>query len=149
MSDLKLILEKHPIAAESLIAVLQDVQDEYNYLSEINLKEVAVSLGVPLQQVYGVATFYNAFSLKPKGINVIQVCLGTACHLKGASQLNEELHHNLEIKAGDVTEDGLFSVEGVRCLGCCSLAPALRIGETTYGHIKLNKINKILNRYRN
>jgi len=148
MSILKPILDMHPPTSGSLIAVLQDVQDEYNYLSEVNLKEVAVGLGVPLQQVYSVATFYNAFSLKPKGIHVIQVCLGTACHLKGASQLNEELHHNIDIKAGEVSEDGLFSVEGVRCLGCCSLAPAMRIGDITYGHIKLNKINKILNKYR-
>ena len=138
------IIEQHSHTPESLIPVLQDIQEEFNFLSEANLKEVAKELGVPLHQVYSVATFYNAFSLKPKGVHVIQVCLGTACHLKRGQGLYEEIHRILNIETGVVTKDGLFSVESVRCLGCCSLAPAIMIGKKTYGNLTRDKLQKII-----
>ncbi|MBN2534677.1 MAG: NADH-quinone oxidoreductase subunit NuoE [Spirochaetales bacterium] len=146
--SLNSILNKYPKNPEYLLPVLQDIQLEFHYLSEESLKSVSEKLGLPLTRVYSVATFYNAFSLQPKGKNIIQVCLGTACHIKGSPRLLDELVLVLGIKEGETTENGLFSVEAVRCLGCCSLAPAMMINGKTYGNVKPENITTILEEYK-
>jgi NADH-quinone oxidoreductase subunit E len=145
---LDIILQKYPRDPEYLLPVLQDIQQELHYLSEESLKSVSKLLQVPLNRVYAVATFYNAFSLIPKGKHIIQVCMGTACHIKGSPRLLDELALSLGIKEGETTKDGLFSVEAVRCLGCCSLAPAMMINRRTYGNVKPDEIITILKDYK-
>jgi NADH:ubiquinone oxidoreductase subunit E len=103
---------------------------------------------VPLSQVYSLATFYNAFSLVPRGKYIIRVCLGTACHVQGAYQIMQGLERILNIKAGGTTEDMNFSLEEVRCLGCCGLAPVITINEEVYGSVTQSKLPKILKRYK-
>ncbi len=142
------IVQKYEITTESLMPILQDIQDAFHYLSEESLKEISKKLDIPLNRVFSVATFYNAFSLKPKGRYVVQVCMGTACHIKGASILLEEIRSNLGIDEGETTKDGLFSLETVRCLGCCSLAPVININGKAYGNLKPEKVGSILNGYK-
>ncbi|MBT4290114.1 MAG: NAD(P)H-dependent oxidoreductase subunit E [Deltaproteobacteria bacterium] len=142
------ILKKYPAIGESLLAILQDVQLEYKYLPEVCLKKVSNKLELPLNQVYAVATFYNAFSLKPKGIYVIQVCLGTACHVRGAPDIVDELERLLNIKCGDTTPDGRFTLESVNCVGACALGPVKVINGDYHGHLTRNKIEKILKQYK-
>ncbi len=144
VSDINEILNRYEKSSESLIAVLQEIQEKYHYLPEESLKYVSEQLKVPLTQVFAVATFYNAFSLRPKGKYVIQVCMGTACHIKGAPVLLEELKSILNVEEQEVTKDGLFSVETVRCLGCCSLAPVISISGRVYGNLKPENIEGII-----
>ena len=141
------IFERHELFSESLIAVLQDIQEHYHYLSEENIQEVAAKLNIPVSQAYSVATFYNAFSLKPKGEYIIQVCMGTACHVRGAPLIVEELERQLGIKRGDTTEDGKFSLETVNCVGACALGPVMSINGEYHGHLNPSKVKKILKAY--
>jgi NADH-quinone oxidoreductase subunit E len=144
----EVIAKKYEREVESLMPFLQDIQEEFHYLPEESLKEVAQRLAIPLNRVFSVATFYNAFSLKPKGKYVIQVCMGTACHIKGAPLLLEEISSLLGVREGGTTEDRLFSVETVRCLGCCSLAPVININGNAYGNLSPEKIGSIINEYK-
>lgn len=145
---LKKIFSNYADDSESLLPILQDIQEELHYLPEEYLKETAHQLKVSLNRVFSVATFYNAFSLIPKGKYNIQVCAGTACHIKGANRLLDEITSILGIKEGETTDDGLFSVETVRCLGCCSLAPVMNINGKTYGNLKPENIREILETYK-
>ena len=148
ISELDEILEQYPSGYEALLPILEDIQDRFNYLPEEFLKAVSERVQIPLNRIYSVATFYNAFSLKPKGKYVIQICKGTACHLMGANLLSEELSSLLNIAEGETTKDGLFSVESVRCLGCCSLAPVISINGKVYGNLKPESVKKILKKYK-
>jgi len=132
---------------ESLIEVLQDIQAEYNYLPQEVLNQISQELQIPISQVLRVATFYAAFSLKPRGRHLINVCLGTACHVRGGGRILEKLERDLGIKSGDTSSDLKFSLETVRCIGCCSLAPVIRIDEDTHGRLKQDKIPRILKKY--
>lgn len=145
---LKKVLEKNNYNASALIAILQDIQHELNYLPEDVLLELADTLGIPKSQVYSVVTFYKAFKLNPPGRHNIKVCLGTACHIKGGSELVQQLESKLGIKAGEVTEDGEFSFEPVMCVGCCGLAPVLMVDETFHGKMTPKQIPGILNECR-
>ncbi|MFC1584076.1 NADH-quinone oxidoreductase subunit NuoE [Fibrobacterota bacterium] len=142
------IINRYDIDTESLLPILQEVQEELHYLPEHCMRSTASHLEIPLSRVFSVATFYNAFSLIPKGKYNIQVCTGTACHIKGAGRLMDELYNQLSIKDGETTEDRHFSVETVRCLGCCSLAPVLMINGKTFGNLQPEKIKKILKQYK-
>lgn len=132
----------------SLIPMLQDVQQIYGYLPEPALKDIADFLGMPLSGVYGVATFYNQFRLTPLGKNVIRVCRGTACHVKGSENLLMALENELGIKAGGTTRDKIFTLETVACIGACSIAPVININDEYYGRVTVKEINKILAKYR-
>jgi NADH:ubiquinone oxidoreductase subunit E len=132
---------------ESLIEVLQDIQAEYSYLPREVLSQISWELKIPLSQVLRVATFYAAFSLKPRGRHLINVCLGTACHVRGGGRILEKLERELEIKSGGASSDLKFSLETVRCIGCCSLAPVIRIDEDTHGRLTQDKIPRILKKY--
>lgn len=147
-SKFESIIERHKAQPESLIAILEDIQAEYRYLSKDVLVLVGERLGVPLSQVYSVATFYNVFSLKPQGIHLISVCLGTACHVKGGEKNLEKIRRELNIKDGGTTVDLQFTVETVRCLGCCSMAPVIKVDEDIYGPVPLEKTLEIINKYK-
>ncbi|MFQ5867170.1 MAG: NADH-quinone oxidoreductase subunit NuoE [bacterium] len=147
-TDLEKRINKYRPEKGGVIPVLQEINLEYGYLPEDALKLVAKKLDVPLIRVYGIATFYTAFSLKPRGRHLINVCLGTACFVKGGRRILEKLERELEIKAGETTSDLKFSLETVHCIGCCSLAPVIRTDEDAYGRLKQEKVPEILKRYK-
>jgi len=141
------ILQKHPKDPSSIIQVLLDIQNELYYLPREVLEHVSKSLDVPLSRTYSLATFYKAFSLKPKGKYPIAVCTGTACHVQGAVRILEQIERELSIKEGETTPDKKFSVETVRCLGCCGLAPVVTVGKNLHGKVPMAKVSKILKQY--
>ncbi len=143
------ILKKYPPKDRSyLIPLLQDVQDEFGYLPEQQLKQIAEYVGMSFVTVYGVATFYNQFRLTPLGKNVIRVCRGTACHVKNSANILTAIETELGIKAGQTTRDKLFTLETVACIGACSIAPVVNINEEYYGRITVKEIPKILSKYK-
>ncbi len=131
-----------------ILAILQDVQRKYNYLPKESLVIVAEYVGVELTKVYSVATFYKALSLKPKGENIIKVCDGTACHVKGSMNLIQEVKDILGIEPGETSEDGKFSLETVGCVGACGLAPVVVINDEYHGNLTPASLREIINRYR-
>jgi NADH-quinone oxidoreductase E subunit len=142
--EIAAILERHPQRPGELLAILLDIQETFRYLPKAALKEVARYLGVPESRVYSVATFYKAFTLKPRGERIIRICLGTACHLRGSPAVLERFAELLGIKPGETTPDGRFTLETVNCLGACALAPVVMIGEETYGQMTPEKVEKLL-----
>lgn len=132
---------------KALIAVLQDVQAAFNYLPRESLKAVSDTLRIPLVDVIGVATFYRAFSLKPRGKHLVTVCLGTACHVRGGPKILEEFERRLNVKAGDTTEDGLFTLESVACLGCCAIGPVVVVDGEYHAQTSIRKVNQIIKTY--
>lgn len=131
----------------NLIMVLHRVQEEYGYIPRATALELTKLLDVSLAKIYGVITFYHFFKLKKPGKYKIQVCMGTACYLKGAQDLIDELETLLGISVNGTTEDKLFSLEAVRCIGCCGLAPVLVIGEDVYGKLTTDKLPEIVAKY--
>ena len=131
-----------------LIPLLQQVQETDGYISTDRIQEIHARCGIPLAQIYGVATFYAQFRLHPVGKNLIRVCHGTACHVSGANDLTSACQKHLAIGDGDTTPDRLFSLDTVACLGCCSLAPAVMIDQTTFGNLSPSGVVKILKRFR-
>lgn len=127
-----------------LIEVLQDVQEFYGYIPEEAMRRVSEALGVPLIEVYRVASFYKAFKLKPTGKNVITICLGTSCHVRGAKILLDQAASQLGVKPGEVTEDGLFSIEYVNCLGACALGPIVSNNGSSFHHMTPAKLRKYI-----
>jgi len=134
--------------AEELIPILQQVQEEFGYLPEQSISEIAKYTGAPESQVYSVATFYTQFRFTPMGRNHVMVCRGTACHVKGAPRILEELENQLDIKEGETTPDMAFSLETVACIGACGAAPTMMINEDTYGQLTAKKIAGILADFR-
>lgn len=130
-----------------LVSILQDIQAEYNYLPKDALIEVSQGLGIPLSQVYSVATFFKSFSLKPRGRHIIKVCLGTACHVRGAVKVLEEIERELKINPGETTEDLKFSLETVNCVGACALGPIVIIDEEYHGQMRTDKVDSALKDY--
>ena len=138
------IVEKYDCNRDSLISILQDVQALYHYLPEHSLRAVAQELNIPLVQVYGVATCFKAFSLEPRGEHLVCVCLGTACHVRGAQSVLDETKRRLGVEAGQSTEDMKYSLETVNCLGACALGPILVVDEEYHGQMTPSKVKKIL-----
>ena len=147
MKSVGQIVAKYGRRASSLIAVLQDVQKEKGYLPEEDLGVIASEIKVPLSRVYSLATFYKAFSLVPRGRHFVNVCLGTACHVRGGARLLDKLERDLGVEAGETTSDGRFSVEAVRCVGCCGLAPVVVIDENFHGKLNQKKLEQVLKKY--
>jgi NADH:ubiquinone oxidoreductase subunit E/NAD-dependent dihydropyrimidine dehydrogenase PreA subunit len=141
------IIASYGAEEENLIQILQDVNLAYKYLPENILRYVSMKTMVPLSRIYHVATFYSAFSLQPRGAHTVKVCMGTACHTRGAAQILEELERQLGISAGNTTEDLMFTLETVNCLGCCALAPVVVIDED-YHSTTPGKVEGLLNKYR-
>jgi len=142
------IIDKYGANRHALISLLLDVQDKFFYLPQEALQRVADKVGMPAVQVYQVARFYKAFSLKPRGKHHLLVCLGTACHVRGGKRLLEQINRMLKVETGETTEDKQFTVEAVACLACCALGPVMVVDGTYYGKLKATKLEKILDKYR-
>ena len=142
------ILSKYEDEQSSIIAILQDLQEHFGYLPKEILINISKEINIPLSRVLSLATFFAAFSLEPKGKHPIHVCMGTACHVRGAQPILETFERKLGIKAGETTEDMNFSLETVRCIGCCGLAPVVMIGEDVHGKISQSKVPGILKKYK-
>ena len=141
------ILDRYKRKGSALIGILQDIQAEYSYLPKEALSLVKERLNIPLISILSVATFYNLFTFKPRGRHLISACMGTACHVRGAAKIVERLESELGIKRGEATEDLKYSLETVYCVGCCSLAPVMRINSDTYGGLRQDKLTRILKKY--
>ena len=144
LQTLDQILEGRRSRPDQLIEVLQDVQKNFGYISKESMETVSDGLGVPLMEVYCVASFYKAFRLKPGGRNVLTMCTGTACHVRGSQLLIDQATGQLGIKPGEVTPDGLFSVEHVNCLGACALGPILTENGACHHHMTPGKVRKLI-----
>ena len=144
---IKSIFQEYGKDANQLMPILQSVNSTYRYLPQVLLRYISQALKIPLSTVYNIATFYNAFSLTPRGHHIISVCMGTTCYVRGAERILEKMEEELGISVGQTTEDLQFSIESVRCVGCCSLAPVLRIDEETYGRLRPKEVLKILREY--
>lgn len=142
------IMQKWERDPEYVIEMLQDVQDEYRHLPEDVVRYIGDELGVPHGQLYHIATFFKSFSLEPRGKHPIKVCTDTACHVKGAQRIIERIKMELGISDGETTDDQLFSLECVRCLGSCSLAPVVVVGDDVHGNVEASKVPRLLNKYR-
>ena len=132
----------------SLIPLLQAAQDSYGYIPEKIIYYISELVRIPAAEIYGVITFYSQFRLKPLGKNLIRICEGTACHVNGAKSILTALQDELGITVGETTDDGIFSLQSVACLGCCSLAPVVMINDVTHGNLTMDKIKKILKKYK-
>jgi len=143
----RIIEEDYQNDKENLIMILQAIQKTYNYVPKPALAYLAVKIGVPVSQIYGVATFYSTFSLEPRGRNIISICLGTACHVRGGDRIRETLEDQLQVHDGQTTSDNRFTLESVRCIGCCSLGPVIKVNEEMHGRLKPDEIKTILSRY--
>ncbi len=141
------VIKRHKSLRKNLIAILLDIQKENNYLPPDSLRQVAKSLDMSLCEVVGVASFYRAFSLTPRGKHITQVCMGTACHVRGGPRILEEFERRLEVKSGDTTPDKQFTLETVACLGCCAIGPVVTIDGEYFGHATIRKVNTILKKY--
>jgi NADH-quinone oxidoreductase subunit E len=133
--------------ADNLILILQELQAKFRYLPQPALREVSKRLQVPLTEVFQVATFYNCFSLEPVGNHLVQVCLGTACHVRGAPQVLDRLLRELKLTEPGTTKDCEFTVRPVRCIGCCGLAPVIRVDSRTHAHMAQTKVRGMLKQY--
>jgi NADH:ubiquinone oxidoreductase subunit E len=143
------IIKDFENSEKSLVPILQRANNTYNYLPEAVLRYIAERLNMPLSVVCRIATFYNAFSLEPRGKHIITICLGTACHVKGAERIAATFESELGIKRGNTTKDMIFTLEAVRCIGCCGLAPVLKVGEEIHGQMTKNKVPELLHVYQN
>lgn len=145
--ELNKVIDEHKGQKGALMPVLQKAQDIYGYLPIEVQKMIAIGLDIPLEEIYGVATFYSLFSLNPKGKYKISVCLGTACYVKGSGDIFEAISNKLGIKNGECTPDGKFSLEACRCIGACGLAPVLTVNDDVHGRLTVNDVDRILSQY--
>jgi NADH:ubiquinone oxidoreductase subunit E len=144
LSKISEIIDRNPKEPKALIAVLQDIQREFHYLPCEALTETAKALNVPLSKVFSVSTFYNAFSLTPRGEIIIRVCQGTACHIKGADQILNQLEKGLNLKQGETSSDMKYTLEVVNCVGVCAMAPVMIVNETYHGNLRGEKALKLV-----
>ena len=145
--ELQKIIDANKHDTSRLMGVMQQAQDIYGYLAFEVQKMIADGMGVPLEKVYGVATFYAQFALSPKGVYNVSVCLGTACYVKGSGDIFNKLSEKLGIGADECTEDGRFSLTACRCIGACGLAPVLTVNDDVYGRLTVDDIDGILEKY--
>jgi len=141
------LIESYTDKKEQLISLLQDIQAEYNYIPQDVLIKISQKLDIPLSQVFSVATFFQAFSLKPRGRHTITICLGTACHVKGGQRLVDKMERDFGLKPGETTEDDKFTLETANCLGCCALGPVVVVDGKYEGQVNPQKLDKILENY--
>jgi len=146
-SKVDVIVDKYNKNRGQLVSVLQDVQAEFRYLPKDALLRVSEQMAVPISQVYQVATFFRAFSLKPRGKHLINCCLGTACHVRGGLRILEKLERSLEISNGGTTKDMKFTLESVNCMGACALGPVIKVDDAYYGQMTMDKVDKVLSNY--
>jgi len=142
------IIDRHRDTPGAVMPLLHEINAAFNYLPEAALREISKEMDVPLSTVFRIATFYNAFSLTPVGKHKITICTGTACHVKGAEGLIEAFEPALNIKSGETTTDGLFTLEEVRCIGCCGLAPVLTVNDDVHGLMTKKKVPELIKHYK-
>jgi NADH:ubiquinone oxidoreductase subunit E len=142
------IVDRYEEIEGAIMPVLQAVNEKYKYLPEPILRTISKEMEIPMSAIFRIATFYNAFSLTPRGKYIISICTGTACHVKGASNILESFEDQLGIKTGGTTEDMHFTLEAVRCIGCCGLAPVLTVNEDVHGLMTKKKVPEIIEKYK-
>ncbi len=147
-ATIEAILDRHDRSPSAIIAILQDLQEEVNYLPEAALRYVAQRLDIPVSKVYALATFYRAFSLVPRGKHLVHVCVGTACHVRGAVKVLDTLERELGISAGETDDQLEFTLETVNCLGACALGPVVVLDGGYHGEMNPAKVNRMLKRVR-
>lgn len=147
-NQLSNILNKYKPEKRFTLAILQDIQNEFNFIPKEAVFYLAEYLSVPVSEIYSMATFYKALSLTPKGKHIIKICNGTACHIRGSNILIDEIKDLLEIKPGETTADGLFSLEIVNCLGACALAPVMVVDNKYYGAMTKDKVMEVIKEYK-
>ena len=142
------IIKQKGTTVDQAIPILQAIQDEFNYLPEIALKRVCDQTEISPSRIYGISTFYTQFRHQPVGKHIIKVCVGTACHVKGAMQVYDSFKRSLNLKENEDTDaDGLFTLQKVACLGCCSLAPVIMINDETHGNLTVKSLKKVIKQY--
>ncbi|MBT4365310.1 MAG: NAD(P)H-dependent oxidoreductase subunit E [Desulfobacterales bacterium] len=142
------IIEKYKGDHEALLMIMQDISDIYNYVPPEVIPVLVEKLGVRESLVYSVATFYKTISLEPRGKFIVSVCTGTACHVRGAEKITEALEENLDIREGETTEDGLFTIEAVRCIGCCASGPVITVNKDTHGGLDRSSTLNVIDEYK-
>lgn len=147
LNKLEHIINEHKNQQGALMPVLHETQELFGYLPEEAQKRISEALNISMAEIYGVATFYSRFTLKPRGKYTIGVCLGTACYVKNAQGIIDKIKKEIKVGAGETTEDGLFTLEATRCIGCCGLAPVMTVGEDVYGKIVPEDVIDILKKY--
>lgn len=145
--EVKEIMNPYKPEKDNLIQILNEVQEKYGYIPKVAQVEISKYLDVPMAEIYGVITFYSRFTLAPKGKYNISVCLGTACFVKGAKSLLDRAQEKLKIKPGEVTPDGKFSIDDVRCVGACGLAPVFMVNDEVYGNATVKKLDEVIDKY--
>ena len=149
MSEISELLGRFPdLSRDKLIPVIQEIQDEFGYLSEESVNELSVHLNLPASKIYGLATFYNQFRFSPPGKYHIRICEGTGCHIEGAALLIKEVEKLLKIKDGETTRDGKFSLEILSCIGACGQAPVISVNDEYYASVDKKKIREIITMYK-
>ncbi|MBU0765665.1 MAG: NADH-quinone oxidoreductase subunit NuoE [Bacteroidetes bacterium] len=149
IKNFKIDLIREKDQSGSLIPLLQSAQDSYGYVPEKAIHYISELVEIPAAEIYGVITFYSQFRLKPLGMYVIRICEGTACHVNGAKNILKTLQNELGIGVGETTDNGMFSIQSVACIGCCSLAPVIAINEETFGNLTPKKVKEVLKKYKN
>jgi len=141
------IIDKYNSDRGQLVSILQDIQTEFYYLPEEALIQVSEAMGIPASRVFDVATFFKAFSLVPRGKHLINVCLGTACHVRGGSRVLETVERCLSVKRGETTKDRKFTLETVNCMGACALGPVVKIDGEYFGQMSAGKVDHLFNQF--
>lgn len=144
--EMEELLSKHPKQKDSLIAILNEVQEKYGYIPKHCQMEISKYLNMPMAEIYGVITFYSRFTTSPKGKYNIAVCLGTACFVKGSQSILDRLKERLKISGGETTPDGKFSIDEVRCVGACGLAPVFMVNDEVYGNATVKMVDEVLDK---
>lgn len=145
-AEVQEMMQPYKQEKENLIPILNDVQVKYGYIPKIAQMEISQYLNIPMAEIYGVITFYSRFTLEPKGKYVISVCLGTACFVKGSEKIMERLKERLKIEEGQTTPDGKFSIDAMRCVGACGLAPVFTVNGEVYGRATVKKLDEVLDK---
>lgn len=145
--ETKEIVDKYPKERNQLIAILNEIQEKYGYIPKQSQITISEELSIPMAEIYGVITFYSRFTLAPKGKYNISICLGTACYVKGSQKILDRAKERLKIEAGEVTEDGKFSIDDVRCVGACGLAPVFMVNDEVYGNATVKQFDEVIDRY--
>jgi NADH-quinone oxidoreductase subunit E len=148
VSKIDNVIEQYGAKESALLAILQDIQTEEKYLPKDALEYVSQKMGIPLAQVFRLATFYNALSLKPRGRHKVDVCLGTACHVRGGEKILDKMERDLGINVGETTKDKRFTLESVHCVGCCSLGPVAVIDGEVFGRLAQDKVPALLKEFK-
>jgi NADH-quinone oxidoreductase subunit E len=148
ISNVDAIVERYESAPSSLLAIMQDVQDEARYLPREAMERVAERLEIPIARVYQMATFFESFHLEPRGKHICTVCMGTACHVRGAQRLVEQLERDFDIPSGSTTEDLMFTIEEVNCVGACALGPLVIVDSEYHGNMTSGSLQKLVKKMR-